>query len=149
MTLCVGKPELIPRLRRSQLRATSWKELTAIPPIPCCRTLRKEVGIICQRQEFAWNGDSAKFARFGLVSITMRRCNCTIIIQVCDLLSAFEMTACNDVPAGRQYLTAGVLTNMHTMLYGSNTSTYFSCRPVFSLEEYLPLCYLHIICKFF
>ena len=43
----------------------------------------------------------------------------------------------NASPAGKLYLTAGILTNMHTLLYGSTTSTYFGCLPPFSLEQYM------------
>jgi hypothetical protein len=38
-------------------------------------------------------------------------------------------------PVGRLYYVAAVLTNFHTCLYGSQTSTYFGLRPP-SLEDY-------------
>jgi hypothetical protein len=41
------------------------------------------------------------------------------------------------IPAGRLYLTAALLTNMHTCLHGSSTSTYFACRVPFELEQYM------------
>jgi len=39
-------------------------------------------------------------------------------------------------PVGMYYLVAGILTNCHTCLYGSQTSKYFNCCPP-NLEEYL------------
>jgi hypothetical protein len=41
------------------------------------------------------------------------------------------------MPAGRLYVAAALLTNMHTILYGSGTSKYFGCRVPFTLEEYM------------
>ena len=39
-------------------------------------------------------------------------------------------------PVGKRYLVAALMCNVHTCLYGSNTSRYFDC-PSPSLESYL------------
>ena len=39
-------------------------------------------------------------------------------------------------PLGTYYRVMGFLTNCHTTLYGSQTSTYFDCKPP-TLSEYL------------
>lgn len=41
-------------------------------------------------------------------------------------------------PVGRYYLVGGLLTNVHTCLYGSQTSSYFNMNPP-TLEQYLGL----------
>ena len=39
-------------------------------------------------------------------------------------------------PVGKYYKVAAILTNCHTCLYGSQTSTFFNCPPPL-LEEYI------------